>query len=332
MNTLPLVFLPFVLAACAAVHAQGAPAGRECGGDCGALRISGGVAGGEAPGNDVAAVYARQAGRADLGASRFGRLAYVGIDGAMGALTLGRRYYFEYQALTDAAAPFKGGVAGAPPGYAVTRYDNTIEYSTHRRHGLIAGLFYSVGESPDNSATNRAYAATLAYGDDSGKFNLRVAHQRRRGFSEAGGAMSAAGASARNTLVAANVRFGAITAYAAYGHNKGAGGAPWEPSNPYGALALATPLTDSRDVLLGMSVPFGATTLMASYIRRDDRATAKRDAGQIAIGVSHALSGRTGFYTSYARIENRDGAAYSIGNAAAGGRGGAFNFGLRHAF
>jgi predicted porin len=278
-------------------------------------------------------VYAQQVGPL-TDAGRFRRLAYVGIDGALGALTLGRRYHFEYQALTDAAAPFNrsGAGVGAPPGYAVTHYDNMIEYSTHRRHGLIAGLFYSVGESPDNSATNRAYAATLAYGDDSGKFNLRVAHQRRSGLSEAGGAMPAADASARNTLLAANLRLGAIAVYAAYGHNKGVAGVPWEPSNPYGALALATPLTDSRDVLLGVSIPFGASTLMASYIRRDDRATANGDASQVAIGISHALSGRTGFYASYVRIENRDGAPYPVGNAAAGGRGGAVNFGLRHAF
>jgi predicted porin len=77
----------------------------------------------------------------------------------------------------------------------------------------------------------------------------------------------------------------------------------------------------------------GATTLLASVIHKDDRGLANRDANQIAIGASYALSKRTNVYTSIAKIQNRNGAGYTVGNASNRGSGDrAVNIGLKHAF
>jgi predicted porin len=77
----------------------------------------------------------------------------------------------------------------------------------------------------------------------------------------------------------------------------------------------------------------GAGTVMASYMHKDDKAAANRDANQLALGYSHALSKRTNLYTSIARIDNKNGAQYTVGNATEGGTTDkAFNVGIRHKF
>jgi predicted porin len=139
---------------------------------------------------------------------------------------------------------------------------------------------------------------------------------------------------AKNTILAANLRFGIATAYAAYSVNRGWGSSPlWNPDNPYGATMASSPSTDSRDVLVGLSLPVGATTLLASFVRKNDRDLANRDAHQVAVGASYAMSRRTDFYAAYSRISNRNGAAYTVGNASSpGGSSAALNLGMRHAF
>jgi predicted porin len=104
-------------------------------------------------------------------------------------------------------------------------------------------------------------------------------------------------------------------------------------SNPYGAVAMSTPSTDSRDVLFGVALPAGAATWLASYIRKDDRSVLNRDAHQIAVGLSYRLSPRTDVYSSFAKIRNSNGGAYTIfytGDTPHGDR--SINIGLRHAF
>ena len=324
----------------------GVVAERGCA-DCASARVDSGVASGsrvgvrgrEDLGNDVAAVFTLEAGvSADTGQSEpdglFGRQAYVGLDSPWGALTLGRQYNVQYEALIDVADPFGGGMAGAASnlfGYTQRRYDNTVKYVSPSMRGIRASALYSYGESPFSSKFNRAYGATLGY--EHGRFNVRIAHQRKYNMVGTNGPVPIADFSARNTLVAANANLGSVVLYAGYGYNRGVGSSPWNPSNPYGALIVATPSTDSRDVLAGVSMPTGAATWMVSYIRKDDQTLANRDANQVAAGVTYSLSRRTSVYGAYAKIENRNGAAYTVGNATARGRGNsAINVGLRHAF
>ena len=80
-------------------------------------------------------------------------------------------------------------------------------------------------------------------------------------------------------------------------------------------------------------MPLGAATLLASVVHKDDRNAANRDAQQLAIGATYALSKRSKIYLAYAQIRNHNGAAYMVGNATEVGTGDrAFNLGLRHAF
>jgi predicted porin len=321
---------------------------RGCATDCAGTRVSGGAASGsrlgikgrEPLGDNTAAVYTLEAGiqndtgTSDQNGKLFGRQAYVGLDGPLGMLTLGRQYNLEYETLTDVADPFHGGMAGSAAnlvGYTTKRYDNTIRYMSPRRKGVVAGAIYSFGESPYNTDINRAFGMTIGY--ENGPVNLSVSHQRKNNLIDATGTAPAADLSARNTLVAANMNFGAFIGYAAYGHSKGEGSSPWDMSNPYGAVVLDQPFTDSRDVLFGLAVPRGATTFLASVIRKDDRTLMNRDATQIAVGVTYAMSKRTDVYASFAKIQNKNGAGYTVGNATDVGHGDrALTIGLRHGF
>jgi predicted porin len=327
----------------------GVVAERGCNGDCAKTRIDSGIASGsrlgvrgrEDLGGGTSAVYTMEAGILnDTGASDqngrlFGREAYVGLDGPLGMVTMGRQYNLVYETLTDVADPFHGGMAGSAAnlvGYTTKRYDNTIKYKSRRsRSGFIGSAIYSFGESPYNSKVNRAYGATLGFAK--GAVNLSITHQRKENMLDATGSTPPVDQSARNSLVAANVDFGRFIGYAAYGRSRGDGSSPWNMDNPYGAVAQNLPTNDSRDVLAGVAVPMGATTFLASFIHKDDRSLADRDANQLAVGVSYAFSKRTEGYASFAKIQNRNGAGYTVGNATSSGRGDrAVNVGMRHSF
>ena len=89
----------------------------------------------------------------------------------------------------------------------------------------------------------------------------------------------------------------------------------------------------ANDVMIGMSMPFGASSVVASYIRRNDRLAINRDADQFAIGYNYAMSKRTTLYLAYARINNKNGAPYTAGSAVDAGTGNsAFDVGIRHTF
>jgi predicted porin len=73
-----------------------------------------------------------------------------------------------------------------------------------------------------------------------------------------------------------------------------------------------------------------ATTLLASFIRKNDRDLANRDANQLALGASYTLSRCTDFYAAYSHIRNAGGAGLPIISTRATTS--ALNVGMRHAF
>lgn len=308
-----------------------------------------GVRGSEAIGANLSVIYGLEAGlqldtgRADEGGRLFGRQAYVGVQGGAGALTVGRQQNLQYSALTEVGDPFQGGTAGAATnliGTAGRREDNSIHYYSGAVHGVSAAASYSRDDAGNQAPIpgvvpmtgNRAWG--LSVGFASGAWVIRAAHQNR---SVAGVAPATAmdnSLEAKNSVLAANVRLGHATAYAAYSISRGYASSPlWNPDNPYSASIASTPSSNSRDMLVGVAMPVGATTFLASYIRKNDRDLANRDADQIAVGATYAVSRRTDFYAAYSHINNRNGATYTVGNASAHGDGSsAINVGMRHAF
>jgi len=260
--------------------------------------------------------------------------AWVGLSGEFGAITIGRQYNLQYLALTDVADPFKGGTAGSATNLigGPRRTDNSVQYYKTLANGFSAGASWAARDL-DTSPAGRAWGMTV--GLSSGPLTVRAAHRNQAAVRAQLNYKTANDTTSKNSLLAANLRLGWGTAYAAYSMSKGVASSPlFNPDNPYAAGIARTPSTSSRDVLFGMAVPVdNSITLLASYIRKNDRDLANQDANQAAFGASYALSRRTDFYAAYSHIRNRNGAGYTVGNASAPGSGNkAFNVGMRHAF
>lgn len=300
-----------------------------------------GFRGTEDLGNGVSALFVLEAGyRLDTGASDvsgsiFNRQAYVGLKSDAGSLTLGRQYTPYYNAVSQVADPFGAGYAGSaknlmPTAGVNTRTSNAIVYASPVVNGFSGELSYSLAEQGGNSIAGRQIGAALSFG--AGKLNARLAHNHRNN-DVAGLAGVTDRQIGRNTLLAANYNFGVAKAYAAYGINEGLNSAPLaNNSNPFGGVAPVAS-TDSRDMLIGVQLPFGANALMASFIRKDDRTAFNQDADQWAVGLTRSLSKRTSLYASYGKIKNENGAGYTVGNNSDAGSGDtAYNAGIRHTF
>lgn len=284
-------------------------------------------------------------GGADVTGSLFNRQAYVGLrSSTLGTVSLGRQYTPYYLALSVVADPFAAGYAGSaknlfPTAGVNTRSSNAVMYVSPKiAAGLVAEVSYALGEQQGSATAGRQIGFGLGY--SAGKLNAKLAHNHRNNdLTAAAGASQVPAVPAadrdigRNTLLAANYDFGAVKGFAAYGVNEGTNSSPLpNSSNPFGGVRPIAS-TDSRDLLIGATAPFGATTLIVSYIGKDDKTVRDQDARQYAVGLSYALSKRTSVYTSYAKIKNLRGAGYTVGNNTDTGSGDvAFNAGVRHTF
>lgn len=176
---------------------------------------------------------------------------------------------------------------------------------------------------------NRAYGVSI--GASAGAFTFRVAHQNKAAISIDRTDLLGNVSAARNTILAANVKLFGGTVYTAYSVNRGSRNSPfWNPDNPY-AAALPMPTSgSSRDMLLGLAYPVGATTFLAAAVRKNDREHINRDLDQVAFGASHALSRRTDVYAAWSHSTPRS----SIKGAMAGDAqiGTMLSVGLRHGF
>jgi len=236
------------------------------------------------------------------------------------AFTLGRQFDFDRLAQPDLAAyPARVGI------------DGPVQYYGDRDRGIPGGGSWSA-ESSRGDRSNRAWGMSI--GVDFGAFSLRAAHQNLNAGQFRVYDLSGRATEAKNSIVAANYRMGWGTAYAAYSINRGWGSSPlYNPDNPYGAGMAGTASTDSRDALVGVAVPVtGSITLLASYIRKNDRDPANRDANQFAFGASYVVSRKTDFYAALSHTVNTNGAGILIDGAARPSGSNAINIGMRHAF
>jgi predicted porin len=277
-----------------------------------------------------AGIPTSEAARAVQAAHLLGRTSYLGLAGDFGALLLGPQYTLDYLSLTNGGDATGMGLAGdaAMVGGGVRRVESNSQAYNTRVQGISAGSAY--GENRiDGSRASRAWGLTLGF--DVGPITISAAHQNRHVanvhlYDQAGNNMDA-----RNSILAANLKLGWGSAYAAYSVNRGWGSSPlFNPDNPYGAGVASMPSTDSRDVLMGVAVPLGgSTTLLASVIHKDDRDLANRDANQFAVGASYAASRRTDFYASYSRIHSMGSAGTPVGYTNGTS---AISIGMRHSF
>ncbi|MES2756680.1 MAG: porin [Pseudomonadota bacterium] len=294
-----------------------------------------GFRGTEELGGGMAAFFVIEGGiRADMGISTqnntiFGRHTIVGVKGKLGAVSLGLQDTPLFTTLNAIVDPFRNGIARsnnlmAPTGF---RASNSILYRSNVVNGYSGDFMVQAGEVAGDSAAGRAVGGSFGYG--AGPLNVRLAHHNRNNDT----AVLKGAGNARNTLLGANYDFGAARGYFGYEVNKGLNSAPLNSTAATFGGARPTASTDSRDLLLGVSVPFGASTVVSTYVRKDDRTAFNQDAQQYALAYMYAFSKRSDVYTSYAVIRNHNGAAYTEGNSEEPGTGDKqFTVGLRHRF
>ena len=210
--------------------------------------------------------------------------------------------------------------------------DSSVRYYNTRFKHLSTGASYTIDTLGGDPMADRAWGMTIGF--DYGPVSLRAAHQNRHVAQVHLYDLAGSNMDAKNSLIAANLRTRWGTAYAAYSANRGWGSSPlYNPDNPYGAGVASTSSTDSRDTLVGVAVPMTrSTTFLASFIHKNDRDLANRDANQFAIGASYVVSRSTDFYAAFSRTVNTNGTGILIGGAARPSGSSAVNVGMRHAF
>lgn len=271
-------------------------------------------------------------GTAGQGGLLFGRQSYMGLQGNWGTVTMGRQYTPQYLTVVM-VDPFGSGMGGDtknmfPATGSGSRADNSILYASPVVNGINAELMYAPGEIPGSSSAGRQLGGALGYVN--GPLKVRLGYHYRDNDT----ALVKNIGAAKNTVLAAVYNFGVASAHLAYATNKGFNSSPLRnPGNPFGYAVAPVASVDSQDLLVGVTIPLGSHVLLASYIRKDDKTRLDQNANQTTIGYRYLLSKRTDFYSSYARIDNMNGAGYTIGNASEIGTGDrTFSVGIRHLF
>ena len=303
----------------------------EGGGKNGSVtKVSGGAAAGsrlgfrgsEDLGGGLAANFVLEAGinvddgTLNAGGGLFGRQAFVGLSGPIGALTMGRQYSLIYLAVNEVADPFRTGSAGRANNVlqmAGTRINNAVRYTSPALNGFNVNLQYAAGEVAGREQAGRHLDAELAYlrGPLAGRLIYST-------YNDAPASAAAALNSTRTSSAMASYQFGAVKLHAGYAANK----------NDINM--------DSRDAIAGLTYINGANRYTSSVIHHNDRTRVNADVDQYAVGAYHALSKRTELYLIFATMRRKNAAAeaaFFVGNASDAGSGNrGTNIGLKHSF
>jgi predicted porin len=255
-------------------------------------------------------------GGTDTADSLSTRVATVGISGGFGAINIGRQN-------TAVEAAWSAGDVGGGNNFIGRAYTSSTKLNNSRSDGLIsyalptmAGLTVTIQHGRrDNEATN---------------FNTSD-KQTENGFSiaySAGPLTAVLGQSSEKTtlngatvnqpkqmVIGANYNLGMARAFLTYmsGEDKSNAGAV---------------INDKDAVEVGVSIPFGATTLNASMFNGENKATTttKDDLSGYQIGLLHALSKRT---TAYAVIGKDETDRLDSADITKRDQ---YGFGIRHSF
>ena len=135
--------------------------------------------------------YSTDTGTAQQGGRLFGRMAYVGLDGKLGAITLGRQKNIVYDLFVqyDPMVYRTYGLSAQDPGGFLGRADNSVKYAKSI-NGFLFSLLYSFGydgtvpnggEVAGNSTVGREYGSGINY--SGGPVSLAFAYDRQQGTS-----------------------------------------------------------------------------------------------------------------------------------------------------
>jgi predicted porin len=243
----------------------------------------------------------------------FNRQSFVGLSGGAGTVTLGRQYTTLFRAQLD-YDPFFTGFAGNAGrmmsnggGVNGPRTANSIFYVTPTMAGFEGQALYGLGETAGNNAALREMGGAVGY--KNGPVSLKVSYHNAIDATNVN--------SATNLNLMGTYDFGPIKVYGSH------------QSNSRDSVVGAN-FDRTRDNLIGMSMPFGAGSFRASYIRKTDLTRSNANSSQIGLGYIYAMSKTTDLYTSISKTNNQ--ALSSVRVLTPGASDRLFNVGMDHKF
>ena len=272
-------------------------------------------------------------GAAVGGGQNWQRRSTVSLMGGFGEIRLGRDYTptFYNKTVFD---PFGTNGLGSELNVESTlgsgattlvRASNAIGYFLPAMGGLYGQVMVAAGEG----TTGNKYVG-FRFGYAGGPLNVAVAYAKTYKNDRAP-SNAPMFSDFKDANVGASYNLGFMTLMAQYGKVK------------YDPGTVANDDRDQKKLLLGVTVPFGASTLKASYIKAkgaQGSSATDFDATQIAFGYQYDLSKRTALYATVSSLNNGgdavNGARFTVGQGPAMVRGGdtsrGYNVGVRHSF
>ena len=280
------------------------------------------------------------------GSTFMGRTSMVGLKGGFGTLALGR-VYTGYFTLAATADPFGAGLNGSitnldPGALDYVRASQVAAYITPNFSGFQGTLAYAFGAQPGNNANGRGYNVVLTY--NNGPISAGGSYLNHNFtatspiptsalmLDSTGRAITPLGGYFTNKLlnIYGGYDFGVAKVTAYYAQEKFGDGA---------AMVGGGQNPDLKIWNLGLTVPVGSGSVLASFGERKDSNLANSQVKQVAIGYTYTLSKQTNLYASYAHISNDANVDQYVGDATiagSGAMGGAsssgFALGIRHQF
>ncbi|CAE6757963.1 porin [Paraburkholderia aspalathi] len=296
--------------------------------------------------------FATGTGSLNQGGRLFGRQAFVGIDGPLGALTFGRQYSMLFWSLqpADIVGTNIYGLASLDAWIANPRSDNTVVYQKHVG-GLTVGASYSFGRDaspangfntpgegtcagniPGNAAACREWSLLLKY--DARSWGAAASYDRQNGGP--GAAASLFNGLTPVALTSSGNRDARLVldGYAKVG--KFTFGAVWL-NRHVNSASTTTPTITSNQYALEADYQMSPALFFDMLLQRViDRQQDTRASMEVA-RATYLLSPRTAVYAQLGFLQNSAKAAYSVsgGGASTPGKGmsqvGSM-LGIRHSF
>jgi len=269
----------------------------------------------------VNATTASSGGYSGTGNQIFSRQAYAGLaSDDFGSLTLGRQYTGSYYAAAVLANAFGQGFFGSGAtflpvvGGMPTRVNNSAVYKTPNLSGFSGWLTYTVG-SENNISLNTAVGATTTTDQAGAGWDVALFYRTgslttavtswnvlNTSFVTAGET-----ALARKTgyQAVANYDFGFVKLYGTVLSGKISGG---------NYENITKTLSKSSGWSTSAAIPFGKSTVIASYSKLNDKSSLNKDGDLIGLAYTYELVKNTTVYGSYGKLTNNAKASYSLAN------------------
>ncbi|WP_018914096.1 porin [Thiomonas sp. FB-6] len=253
-----------------------------------------------------------------------GRQAWVGLKGDFGTVQAGRQYTLSFgdQANID---PFGYGLTGSISNMGTVgvpaRASQVIGYTSPNLSGFTIAGQYMFGAGMQYLSTAEQYKTTGGYNLQAGYANgpIGVTLSFLRVNDASGNAY------VKDTELSGSYNFGVAKVVGYYSDNK--------PDT------AATGKDNLKAYMLGVTVPVGPGSILASYTHLKNDSVNNAGAKQYAVGYTYSLSKQTNLYASYAHISNDSVATYAVGDSTdggfaptAGGSSSGLGFGIRHQF